>query len=127
MAREQGRFVARLPVELPVHHLPPQNLPLTALVEAFCAVVRVREELRIPEALVSREEYSVQDKITEMLALLERAGGRLPFEDAFPSGSRSELITAFLALLELIKLKTVQVQQAGQFAAIYISARDGEQ
>ncbi len=126
MAREQGRVVARLPADLPLRHLPPENLPLTALVEAFCAVIRVREELKIPEALVAREEYSVQDKMTELLAQLQRTGGRLLFSDAFGSGSRSELITTFLALLELIKLKTVLVQQAGKFAAIYISLRNGE-
>ena len=126
MAREQGRFFARLPADLPIHHLPPENMPLSALVEAFCAVIRVREELKLPEALVAREEYSIQDKITELLALLQRAHGRILFSDAFVSGSRSELITTFLALLELIKLKTVLVQQPGQFAAIYISTRDGE-
>ena len=126
MAREQGRFFARLPADLPIHHLPPENIPLSALVEAFCAVIRVREELKLPEALVAREEYSIQDKITELLALLQRAHGRILFSDAFVSGSRSELITTFLALLELIKLKTVLVQQPGQFAAIYISTRDGE-
>ena len=82
--------------------------------------------MKLPEALVAREEYSIQDKITELLALLQRAHGRILFSDAFVSGSRSELITTFLALLELIKLKTVLVQQPGQFAAIYISTRDGE-
>ena len=43
------------------------------------------------------------------------------FSESFRSGTRSELIVTFLAMLELIKLKLVAVKQQRLFAEIYIS------
>ena len=114
------KYVPREPLPLPVHHLPPENLKLSQLLEAFQTVLDVKEELAIPKALVEPESYNIQDKMQDLLALLSRSGGRLLFAEAFPTGSRSELIVTFLALLELIKLKAVVVKQQRLFADIYI-------
>ena len=126
LQRSQERFLAREPMELPVRHLPPKNLSLSELLEAFANVLAVRRELKIPQVLVAPEEFSVQDKMEELISLLHRRDGRLRFADAFQGNSRAELITTFLAMLELIKLKSITVQQQGQFEEIYISVRVGE-
>lgn len=120
MAGTYEKYVAREPLPLPVHHLPPENLKLSQLLEAFQTVLEVKEELSIPKALVEPESYNIQDKMHYLLTLLDRSGGRLLFAEAFPTGSRSELIVTFLALLELMKLKAVSVKQQRQFADIYI-------
>ena len=52
--------------------------------------------------------------------------GKMLFEDAFDSGSRSELIVTFLAMLELIKVRSIKVWQQDKFSRIYISVRVGE-
>lgn len=119
----QEQFVSRAPMDLPVHHLPPGNLPLRALVDAFRTVLQVKRELHIPEALVAPEHWSIQGQMEHLLALLNRAGGRVAFTDAFEAGTRDELIMTFLALLELLKLQTVQATQAGPFAPIYLVVR----
>ncbi|TYZ30210.1 segregation/condensation protein A [Selenomonas caprae] len=127
MAGIQERFVSREPMDLPVHHLPPGNLSLRMLVEAFHTVLSVKEELSIPKALVTPEAFSIKDKMADILSLLERSRGRLLFSEAFETGTRSELIVTFLALLELMKLKTVTVKQQRAFAEIYICIREEEQ
>ena len=126
MAGVQERFVAREPMELPVHHLPPGNLSLRQLVEAFHTVLSVKEELSIPQALVEPEEYSIKDKMEDIILLLGRSRGKLLFSEAFRSGTRGELIVTFLALLELMKLRTVTVKQQRSFAEIYICVREEE-
>ena len=126
MAGVQERFVTREPMELPVHHLPPGNLSLRQLVEAFHTVLSVKEELSIPKALVEPEEYSIKDKMEDIILLLGRSRGKLLFSEAFRSGTRGELIVTFLALLELMKLRTVTVKQQRSFAEIYICVREEE-
>lgn len=124
MAEEQDRFFARAPLKIPAHHLPPDSLPLEMLFSAFRSVLEVKAELKIPDALVEPEEYNIQDKMEDILSLLHRVDGRLLFSEAFRSGTRSELIVTFLALLELIKLKTVSVKQQRVFSEIYICIKD---
>lgn len=123
MHATQEQFVGREPMELPVHHLPPGNLPLRALVAAFRTVLQVKRELHIPEALVAPEHWSIQGQMEHLLSLLERHGGRVAFTDAFETGTRDELIMTFLALLELLKLQTIVARQPGPFAPIYLAVR----
>jgi hypothetical protein len=72
----------------------------------------VKEELTIPKALVEPEAYNIKDKMEDILSLLGRSRGKLLFSEAFHFGSRSELVVTFLALLELIKLRTGHNQAA---------------
>ena len=127
MAGHYEKYVSREPLPLPVHHRPPEKLKLSQLLEAFQIVLDVKEELSIPKALVEPESYNIQDKMQYLLALLDRSGGRLLFAEAFPTGSRSELIVTFLAMLELIKLKAVVVRQQRLFADIYICVNGEEE
>lgn len=127
MAQTQERFYAREPLSIPVQHLPPENLSMGLLLEAFRTVLEVKEELKIPDVLVTPEEYSIQDKMEDIMSLLNRANGKLLFSEAFRSGTRTELIVTFLALLELIKLKTIAVKQQRAFAEIYICVKAGDE
>ncbi len=126
MAMSGERYLAREPMELPEHHLPPGNLTLDMLLKAFQTVLEVKEELTIPEALVQPETFHVQDKMEDILSLLSRANGKLLFSEAFRTGTRSELIVTFLALLELVKRRLVTVKQQRSFAEIYIMVRKEE-
>ena len=111
-------------MELPQRHLPPAQLSLNELLEAFKKVMTAKVEAKIPQVLVEPEVFSVEDKMELLLSLLNRLDGKMLFSDAFNSdNSKSELITTFLAMLELIKLKSIVVMQAGSFEEIYISIR----
>ena len=67
----------------------------------------------------------MQDKMTDILALLHTHHGRMKLSDAFPSGTREELLSAFLALLELVKMQTVLVTQECLYHVITISTKEG--
>ena len=124
MQEKQEYFFAREPMELPQRHLPPAQLSLNELLEAFKKVMTAKVEAKIPQVLVEPEVFSVEDKMELLLSLLNRLDGKMLFSDAFNSdNSKSELITTFLAMLELIKLKSIVVMQDGSFEEIYISIR----
>jgi len=50
------------------------------------------------------------------------ASRRLSFREIFSNRpTRSELVVTFLALLELVKMRMVKVDQAGEFSEIWLS------
>ncbi len=119
MLRAREQFVARPPGFFAAKIVLPEGLKLDDLIEAFAAVW----ESAVDEyAFIAREEISVQDKMQDILLLLRKQGGRLEFaQTLIRSGSRTEMVTAFLALLELIRLKRVKIEQARSFGPIYLS------
>lgn len=72
---------------------------------------------------VTREEFSIEDKIEWILETLERLGARQFGEllAAFPS--RGEKIVTFLALLELIRQRRIMAAQRAPGAEIYLMGR----
>lgn len=122
----QERYVKRAPLKLPVRRLPPQNIPLEVLLQAFGTVLAVKEELKIPHVLIEPDSYSVEGKMEELLSLLQKEGGKILFFEAFSTGGRREVIVTFMALLELIRLGRVKVTQRELFADIFIEGVKGE-
>ncbi|MFZ2281248.1 MAG: segregation/condensation protein A, partial [Prosthecobacter sp.] len=60
---------------------------------------------------IVNDRYTVADKIEHLLQIVP-AGSKIKFEDLFSSAaSRGEVIVTFLAMLELIKLNHLQVEQ----------------
>ena len=126
LAALQERVFARKPLPLPVRRLPPEEMSVALLVDAFRIAMEVREEITIPKALVAPDAYSIQGKMEDILVLLDREGGQMPFAAAFPSGTRAELIVSFLALLELIKLHSVVIRQGDLFGDILVCLRTSD-
>lgn len=81
----------------------------------------VAEEYRT----IAREEITVQDKMTDIVGLLESCGGRMEFRQALKrAGSKTEIVSAFLAILELIRMRRIRVQQPEAFGPIFLTWRD---
>lgn len=123
MIEKRAQFFFREPQEISTKILLPQGLTVEELIKSFMAVW----ESSIDDyALVSREEFSVQDKMYDIIQLLHKNNGTIEFEHTLiRKGTRSEIIAAFLALLELIKLKRVAILQKQSFGTIYIMLREG--
>ena len=121
----QSPYVERAPMLLPTDRLPVMGLSAEALMRIFSDVRRIREDPVIPALVVSAEEYRVQDKMTDILTLLQRKNGRIKLNDAFPTGTREELLSAFLALLELAKMQMVYIAQERLYHEIIISVKEG--
>ena len=100
---------------------PELEVDLFSLLSAFQAVVQ-RAKLR-PRVLLPPEQMPIEvriDQLLERLSETEACG----FEDLFADvHDRMGLITTFLALLEMIRLKLVRVFQAGSFGPIRVYKR----
>ena len=128
MADEAGKRFFREASNLPTKHLPPKGLDVKLLWQAFQNVLESQIENEPLVANVAREKYTIEDKIISLLALLKQYGGNICFNTVFQYSehkiSKSELITTFLAMLELIKIKRITVYQTSIFSPIYLKIND---
>ncbi len=70
---------------------------------------------------VSVEKLSVNDKMNDILQLIQGKTDGLLFENMFAEDStKLEIITTFLALLELMKHQALKIFQNDNFSSIYI-------
>lgn len=88
------------------------------LLNAFQKVLRSKEFKKDYELTITT--FSVADRIPRILEILN-ATESVTFESMFTAlNSREEVIVTFLALLELMRLKLLRVQQVNQFDPIRI-------
>lgn len=122
MMRQRGQFFTRMPQEFETQLPLPAGLRLNDLLAAFVAVW----ESSIDEyEVVAREEFSVQEKICDIIHLLYKYKGTIEFSQTIiRTGTRSEVIATFLALLELIKVQRVTINQQESFGPIYITLKE---
>jgi segregation and condensation protein A len=99
------------------------DIQLFKLLEAFKGVLETADT-QVRDIIV--EEIPVEVRIREILDILE-AKPFVRFSDLFPEGApRRTLIVTFLAMLELIRLKQVQVTQTDNFEEIHINKAANE-
>ena len=122
LLRQRQRYIRRLPQVFTLERALPTGLTLQDLLAAFAALWEtVAEEFRT----IEREEITVQDKMTDILGLLETHQGQLEFRQALKrSGSKTEIVSTFLAILELIRLRRILVRQTGKFGRIFLTWRE---
>ena len=125
MIEVNEQFCAREPTAIPTEYLPPQNIPLDVLIAAFNTVLQIKEDIAIPEVIVTKEEFNIEDKMQEVLNILKKFGGEILFLEAFYETSKVELIFTFLAILELIRNNKIYVNQKHNFSEIFIFLKEG--
>lgn len=117
----------KLPEEYP---LPPPSfeisgLTLEGLIAAFQRVMARTPSEDIAEAeAVSRHILRDEHRVPEcMLSIMHRLKkGSLPFDELFSRRpNKEEVVTYFLALLELLRLGRVRAQQDGNYGGILLS------
>lgn len=99
------------------------NLTIDGMLLAFSKLMLKRESALDKEEVreIPRDEYTVEQKITFILESLEEEP-EVRFEQLFTNDfTRSEIITTFQALLELLKLQYLCIRQDESFGQIYIS------
>jgi segregation and condensation protein A len=95
-----------------------------ALLEALRLVLS-RAVQRKPHTLAD-EEYHVADAVKVMVERL-RSGGRVEFDRLFgETPARGFVIATFVGLLELIKLRVVDVEQDENRGPIFVSLSEGD-
>ena len=87
---------------------------------AFQKMLR-RKQLSAPlHTRVSRQEVSIKEQMHNVVTTLQKHNGRLSFYDLFPTRDKTTIVTTFLALLELMKRKVVQVGQQHNFEELVV-------
>ncbi len=125
----------KLPDEFP---LPPPEvelvgLSLDGLVEAFARIwarrpstEEIGERNRYAARDIRRDEHSVQECMLTLLHGIRRRGS-LHFEEAFSDApTREEVVTLFLALLELMRLGRASAEQDEVYGGIVLTAGHGK-
>jgi len=122
LLRLRRQYIHRMPQVFTLERALPQGLTIEDLLAAFSALWEtVAEEFRT----IAREEVTVQDKMTDILGLLESFQGQMEFRQALKrAGSKTEMVSTFLAILELIRLRRIRVRQAEAFGPIFLTWRE---
>jgi len=127
LEEEARALMMKLPEEFP---LPPPNIELTGLTldklaRAFLRVLE-RAEADQQEAVLAareirRDTFTISGCMTRIQRRLRQ--GSFTFSELFDDKmTRSELVTMFMALLELIKLNRVKAEQKAAYEDITLSA-----
>lgn len=99
-----------------------KDFTLDGLLEAFARMMLRKESLMREKENVKeipKDEYSVHDKVIYIRDRLTESN-RISFESLFPTFSRNEIITTFQAILEMLKLQYITVEQTDTFGNIDI-------
>ena len=104
-----------------------KDMVLDKLLDAFAALLAKQEargkEKEEPKKIV-KDRFTVAEKIISIRGYA-REHKRFPFEELFVDNmTKSEMINVFLALLELLKLQSVRVEQVGIFSQINIISNE---
>ena len=93
------------------------------MLAAFQKMLR-RKQLKTPlSARVARQEISIKEQMTSIVARLKSSKGRTLFTELFPSSDRSVLVVSFLSVLELMKRQVIQVEQEKNFTDLMVELR----
>ncbi|WP_110927555.1 segregation/condensation protein A [Bacillus massiliglaciei] len=85
-----------------------------------------RQKLQKPlHTKVTRQEISIEKRMDEILSDLRTLKGKKSFFELFSEPVKEHIVVTFLAVLELMKLNEVIVDQNGNFSDIYIGAKEG--
>lgn len=123
--KEQSRVYTRPAEDLsqfvPEEENPISNVTIYDLVDALQKALK-RVNRKDQAVKVQRDEISLKDRMEEIDQLLSVAGGRVSFSQLLEKQeSKIEVVTTFLALLEMMKKRSVVCQQDGLFEEIMVS------
>ena len=104
-----------------------KDMVIDKLLDAFAGLLARQKargkEQEAPKKIV-KDRFTVAEKIISIRDY-SRMHKRFPFEELFVDNmTKSEMINVFLALLELLKLQTVRVEQVGLFEQINIISNE---
>ncbi|MGG3561396.1 segregation/condensation protein A [Neobacillus rhizosphaerae] len=98
------------------------NVSLYDMLAAFQKLLR-RKKLQRPMATkIARQEISIETRMIEIMDELKQLKGRKNFNDLFPYPAKEHIVVTFLAVLELIKRKEIDVEQQENFGEIFVEA-----
>jgi len=127
---EQEDVYPRLPAkqqfEMPEDRGPELRVSIFDLINAVNDVIKRVEVRNAGVSQIQDEQFTVAEKIQVLCDRLANQAS-FAFSDLFASAaSRNEVVVTFMALLELIRLKQLKIEQETSFGEIMVSEGDGE-
>ena len=127
LEEEARALLTKLPEEYP---LPPPNIEITGLtldklIRAYRRVLARAERAEADERMASREIRRDTFTVANCMARISRRirSGGCRFSELFAEDfSRQEVVTMFLALLEMVRLNRLRVRQDAAYDDIFLSA-----
>ena len=127
LEEEARALITKMPEEYP---LPPPNIEITGLtldklVKAFQRVLARAEANERAENMANREIKRDIFTVSGCMSRIARKlkNGRFGFSELFDANmSRAELITMFMALLEMAKSNRLHLEQENPYDEIYLTA-----
>lgn len=105
--------------ETEAQQLAPGEVQLTDLTAAFQALLQKNRTQKPPAATVKQDLFTIEEQMSQIQTALTRQKS-VSFSTLLHYHTRQELVYTFLALLELMKIGKVQVEQATQYGEITI-------
>ncbi|MFK4565643.1 segregation/condensation protein A [Enterococcus sp. UD-01] len=108
--------------------LKPNQLNTIDLFLAFHAMLEKKKNRRPVETTVAGDDVSIEEKIATISERMCRLDKHTPvhFEDFFISYTKQEVVTTFMALLELMKKGVIHVEQEENYTTILLYNRSEE-
>jgi segregation and condensation protein A len=102
--------------------LKPNQLNTIDLFLAFHAMLEKKKNRRPVETTVAGDDVSIEEKIATISERMCQLDKHTPvnFEDFFISYTKQEVVTTFMALLELMKKGVIHVEQEGNYTTILL-------
>lgn len=92
---------------------------------AFYDVLKRNEPEAVFDATVEKEDISVSQKVEDIRQLFITRGNKASFSTLLVSRQKGELVTTFLAVLELLKVGFLHAVQDNRFSEIYFTLQKG--
>lgn len=99
------------------------EVSLYDMLSAFQKLLRRKKLQRPMSTKIMRQEITIEKRMIEILTFLKENGTKKKFNELFPESDREHIVVTFLAILELIKRREIDVEQEQNFADIYMTAR----
>ncbi|MDR0690587.1 MAG: segregation/condensation protein A [Streptococcaceae bacterium] len=106
--------------------LPPNQYTIISLFLAFSDLLEKQKNQQPINITIETETFTIKEKMSQIIQQLEatkkRGDSYLRFNELFSeASSKAEIITTFLAVLELIKTKQLDIQQKTNYSPIEIT------
>jgi segregation and condensation protein A len=97
------------------------NVTLFDMLQAIQKVFQEKVVRAPKQTTIERQEIPIETRMEQIKDSLLSKGGKQRFVDLFDKGSKDHLVVTFLAILELMKIKTISCEQIDHFSDIYIT------
>lgn len=112
-----SEYSSKAPVQLEQN-----KVTIYDMLGAFNKLLR-RQRLQKPlQTKIARQEVSIEKRMDEVMNQLKVSNQWVEFGELFPYSDKEHIVVTFLAILELMKLNQVALQQNGNFEEIWLMA-----